>query len=366
MIAALSRIVDNLFGRGEAAVTVPPLDGPLRPNRELDEAASRMPLESVDCLVRHDGALLASADNGVFVLGPDKVWAALTTYPLPVACFASLGNGGLAIALTNGEILIEGGPFAGRRYRAGVQGGCITAIAGAGDQLYVANGSISNAAADWQRDLLQRNASGSIWRIDLASAASTQIAGGLGWPAGLMLDQAGLVVSEAWKHRLVRVEPRSSAKLEILHADLPAYPGRIAPAADGYWLALFAPRSQLVEYVLREAAYRKRMMAEVPQEFWVAPRLRSGRSFYESLQGGGVKHLGLLKPWAPTMSAGFCVKLDPAFQPRGSYQSRADGRTHGVTSVAEHGGNVFVAARGDGVVVSFPLAGFPESAGGPA
>ena len=36
-------------------------------------------------------------------------------------------------------------------------------------------------------------------------------------------------------------------------SDLPAYPGRIAPARDGgFWLALFAPRNQLVEFVLRE------------------------------------------------------------------------------------------------------------------
>ena len=70
-----------------------------------------------------------------------------------------------------------------------------------------------------------------------------------------------------------------------------------------------------------------------------------------------MKHLGLLKPWAPTMSAGLCVKLDRAFQPRFSLQSRADGRTHGVTAVAEHRGQVFVAARGDGVVVSLPPGG---------
>ena len=96
-------------------------------------------------------------------------------------------------------------------------------------------------------------------------------------------------------------------------------------------------------------------MAEVPVPFWVAPKLRSGRSFYESLQGGGIKHLGMVKPWAPTMSAGLCVKLDRAFQPRFSLQSRADGRTHGVTSATEHEGRVFVAARGDGVVVALPL-----------
>jgi hypothetical protein len=106
------------------------------------------------------------------------------------------------------------------------------------------------------------------------------------------------------------------------------------------------------------------MMAEVPQPFWVAPKLRSGRSFYESLQGGGVKHLGMLKPWAPTMSAGICVKLDADFQPRSSLQSRADGRTHGVTSAIEHRGQIFAAARGDGVIASLPAAALTAHLGG--
>lgn len=356
MIAGISRAIDGLFGRGEAAVTVSPLDGPLRPNRKLDEAVSRTVLQDVDCLASHDGALLASAGGRVFTLGPGGAWTHRTTHTHAVTAMASLGSGGLATALADGQIIIMGGALDGRMYRADAEVRCITAMAHRGNDLFVANGSTSNPSADWQRDLLLRNASGSIWRIDLTSGAATRLAGGLAWPAGLVLDQTGLVVSEAWKHQLVQIDPERPAKPQIVYADLPAYPGRIAPAADGHWLALFAPRSQLVEFVLREPAYCKRMMAEVPQAFWVAPRLRSGRSFYESLQGGGVKHLGMLKPWAPTMSAGLCVKLDQAFQPRSSFQSRADGSTHGVTSVVEHGGQVFVAARGDGVVISLPLA----------
>ena len=181
-----------------------------------------------------------------------------------------------------------------------------------------------------------------------------QLAGGLAWPAGLALDEAGLVVSEAWKHRLVRIDMAKPGNAETLYHDLPGYPGRIAPTADGWWLAVFAPRSQLVELVLREPRYRRRMLAEVAPEYWVSPKLRAGRSFYEPLQGGGVKHLGLLKPWAPTMSAGLCVRLDDRFQPAASLQSRADGFTHGVTSVIEKDGDVYVAARGDGVVVRVP------------
>lgn len=354
MIAMLARAFDNLFGRGEAAVTVPPLDGALRPNRLLDDATSRFPLAEVDSLAVVGEALIAAAGAATYVLDEAGAWRKRSDHGAEIAGLAALGADGLAIALATGEIIVQGGRFDGRRYGTPDKFGCITALALDDTQLYIANGSEAHPARDWQRDLLERNATGSIWRIDLESGASVRIASGLAWPAGLVAQRDSLVSSEAWKHRLVRLDLNGTS--QTIHADLPAYPGRLVPAADGYWLAMFAPRSQLVEFVLREPAYRKRMMAEVPQQFWVAPSLRSGRSFYESLQGGGVKHLGMLKPWAPTMSAGFCVKLDGAFQPRFSLQSRADGRTHGVTSAVEYRGSVFVAARGDGVVVSLPAA----------
>lgn len=364
MIRGLTRALENLFGRGDAAVTVPPLDGALRPNRVLDEAGSRMALEGADCLAARGGTLFASATDSLFALGSDGTWDQRSSYLETIAGLCPVGEDGLAIALADGRILIDGGRFDSRSYRAGEGTTCITALAADGSKLYVANGSATNAADDWQRDLLERNASGSVWCIDLAGGAVTRIADGLAWPAGLVVDGNGLVVSEAWKHRLVRIDPSRPGGNAVLHVDLPGYPGRIGPTEDGYWLAMFAPRSQLVEFVLREDAYRKRMMAEVPQQYWIAPKLRSGRSFYESLQGGGVKQLGMLKPWAPTMSAGLCVKLDRAFQPRFSLQSRADGRTHGVTCVAEHEGQVFVAARGDGVIVSLPIADTTRVGGG--
>jgi hypothetical protein len=356
MIGGLSRALDNLFGRGEAAVTVPPLDGALQPNRRLDEAEWRIKLHGVDCLAVHAGTLVASAGDGLFGLAEDgEGWQARRSCDAAIAALAPVGAEGLAVATADGAIVVEGGPFDGRRYRPGNAVTCITAMVAAGAALFVANGSASNAADAWQRDLLERNVSGSVWRIDLDSGESSLLAEGLAWPAGLALDEAGLVVSEAWRHQLIRIDPARRGAREPLQADLPGYPGRIAPASDGYWLAMFAPRSQLVEFVLRERAYRTRMMAQVPQPYWVAPSFRSGRSFYESLQGGGVKQLGILKPWAPTMSAGLCVKLDRSFQPRSSLQSRADGHTHGVTAAAEHNGRVFVAARGDDIVVSAPL-----------
>lgn len=344
MIGAFSRAVDGFFGRGEAAVTVPPLDGALRPNRRLDEAPERLALEGVDCLAVAGGQLYASAGSAVWLPGPDG-WAEHRRYEAPVNALAE-HSGGLAVALADGSVRIEGGTFDGQHHATGLP--CITALAAEGDALLATNGSDRHTG--WQHDLLERGASGSLWRIG-PDGAKTRLAGNLAWPAGVAADPAGPVVAEAWRHRLIRTDGT------VLHADLPGYPGRLSRGADGWWLAMFAPRSQLVEFVLREPGYRKRMMAEVPQPYWVAPKLRAGRSFYESLQGGGVKQLGMLKPWAPTLSAGLCVRLDGGFQPRSSLQSRADGATHGVTSAAEHAGKLYVAARGDGVTAALPLEG---------
>jgi hypothetical protein len=355
MIGAVLRSVDNFLGRGGAAVTVPPLDGALRPNRKLDEATSRFPLDGVEGLAVVAGELLAAVGGTVVGLDDQGRWHPRFTAPGDIACIAAVGDEGLAIALANGDIVIHGGSFDGRRYRAGPGIACLTAMVAGGGVLYLTNGSASNTADDWQRDLLERNVSGTVWRIALDTGAAMRLAKGLAFPAGIAADGKSLVVSEAWRHRLIRIAADGRTRRgEPLCTDLPGYPGRIAAAEGGYWLALFAPRSQLVEFVLRERRYRRRMLAEVPKPYWIAPRLRSGRSFYEPLQGGGVKHLGILKPWAPAMSAGLCVRLDAAFQPTASLHSRADGHTHGITSVVERGETVLAAARGDGVVVALP------------
>lgn len=345
MIAPVIRLIDGFFGRGEAAVTVPPLDGAMLPNRALDEAVVRLPVADADCLASASGRLYLSA--GCEVLAEqDGGFVAHRRFDTTVAALASFA-GGLAVALDDGTLHVEGGRFGGARIDTGLR--CITAIAAEGEAILVANGSEHHGPAAWQRDLLERGASGSLCRVAVGVGAPERIAAGLAWPAGVTVDDGGVAVAEAWRHRITR--PGGPT----LHGDLPGYPGRLAPGSAGYWLAMFAPRSQLVEFVLREPAFRRRMVAEVPEPYWIAPKLRAGRSFYESLQGGGVKQLGILKPWAPTMSAGFCVRLDRDFQPRASLQSRADGATHGVTSAIEHDGALWAAARGDGVVVRIPL-----------
>ena len=75
----------------------------------------------------------------------------------------------------------------------------------------------------------------------------------------------------------------------------------------------------------------------------------------DMLQGGGVKHLGILKPWAPTLSFGMVILTDGNFLPYESYQSRADGITHGITSAIVQDGALYAVSKGDDVVVRLAL-----------
>ena len=88
----------------------------------------------------------------------------------------------------------------------------------------------------------------------------------------------------------------------------------------------------------------------------IRDRLSSGRDFREPLQGGSIKSMGILKPWAPTRSYGLVVRLDAGFAPVSSLHSRADGRRHGITSALEWRGELWLASRGGDELVAAPLA----------
>ena len=146
--------------------------------------------------------------------------------------------------------------------------------------------------------------------------------------------------------------------------NLPVYPSRLSPAASGgYWLTAFAARTQLIEFVLREPAYRRRMMAEIDPALWIAPRLRSGNSFMEPTQGAHLKTMGVIKPWAPPRSYGLVIRLNAEGAPIYSLHSRVDGVNHGVVAAVELRGDLYLLAKGPGRVLKVPLAGLGREAG---
>lgn len=351
LIDAVSEAAGRLLGaRGKSSITVPVMDGPLKPNDILENATVEHEHAGIDNLVMSKDGLLFSSENRLLRIGAENRVETLAQFEAEVMSLAVGPDGGLAIGLDGAGVLVRAPDGSDRRHIGASTANCPTALVFVDAKtLIICNGSRNTGARNWQRDLLELGHSGAVLRTDLETGDTRVLASNLAYTCGVCLTPDGsLVVSEAWRHRLLRIPANGGAATPVLE-DLPAYPGRLRPAADGgYWLAAFAVRSQLQEFVLSEHGYRKMMMADVEPDYWIAPALSSGHSFKEPLQAGGVIRLGIHKPWAPTRSYGLVIKLDGAFSPVASIHSRAGGAHHGVTALEEVDGRLFVAAKGAG------------------
>jgi hypothetical protein len=353
LVKALKRILERWLGSGETSITTPPMDGAFCPNDLLDAASALLEVSAPDCLAVTSLGLVVSAGRSLLrVDGPGD--APVASFDAEISALAGLPDGGAVAGLIDGRIVFAGGRHDGLTIAANPEVRCVTALAPARDgSLLVANGSAAHGPHDWKRDLMETNASGSVWRFDLATGAQTRLAANLAYPYGLLEEDASIIVSESWRAALTRISQRGGGLRAQVLEDLPAYPSRLSRGADGaIWLALFAPRSQLVEFVLSESRYRRRMIDNIDPDHWVAPSLRSGRSPLEPTQQGGVKQLGVLKPWSPSRSYGLIARLDGAYRPIASMHSRANGRRHGVTSCLAWGDRLFFTAKGDGIIAA--------------
>jgi hypothetical protein len=230
-------------------------------------------------------------------------------------------------------------------------------------RLLVTDGSSTQPYERWCHDLMELGRSGRCVEIELGGGAS-EIARGLAFAFGACRSDGDVWVCESWAHRIRRFggaasEPSGTAAAEAgakaagpaagsaVLDRLPGYPSRIVPAkGGGFWLTMFAARTQLVEFVLREHAFRKRMMKEIDPEHWVAPALRWGRTYLEPMQGAHIKTMGIVKPWAPPRAYGLVIRLTPEGLMRYSLHSRVDGSHHGVVAAVECDGSLFVLAKG--------------------
>lgn len=301
-------------------------------------------LPDADNLCSTGGKVLASSGAKLVALDANAKPELVQQFDSAITALAAHSDGTLAIALDDGT-LREGAA----RVPLPKAVTCVTAMAyGQDGALWLANGSDRHAASGWVADLMEKNATGSVWRRT-TNGAFEMAAADLAWPFGLLPDGSGCIVSESWRHRLVRI---GDGALKPVLSHLPGYPSRLASCADGgAWLAIFAPRNRLIEFVLQEGHYRLDMMASVPPEFWIAPALSSGQSFLEPLQCGAIRTMGVHKAWSPSRSYGLAVRLGPDMKPAYSLHSRANGHRHGTCSVIEDEGRVLVAARGGNCVL---------------
>src|SRR5262249_27211684 len=168
LLGAGSMMLDSLLNwfRGQT-VTIPPMDGALRPNTALDEAPLLLETPQPDNLASDGRAILFSTGAELRVARGDGAGR----FDAPISALACSPDGTTAVALDDGGILFRGGAFDEKTLEPAAFGGlaCPTALAFAGDgTLFVCQGSAVHRPSDWVVDLMSKGASGSVWRVALA------------------------------------------------------------------------------------------------------------------------------------------------------------------------------------------------------
>jgi hypothetical protein len=356
VIGGIRDFANRFLGRGDATIAVPSFDGALKPNQKLEEAETICQCGAPEDLAT-DGRAVYLADGQRLLRLDSGAPVEVRAFDQPVSALACLPGGALAVALGGREVRVYPEPSAAKP-RAVFSAGpnSINALCPARDGMLIATeGSTTRGVDDWVWDLMERGHSGRILLMDPATGSCKALTSGLRYAFGACAAGDSFLVSESWRHRLISVGQNGSTKVVLPH--LPVYPSRLSPASSGgYWLTAFVARSLLVEFVLREPAFRKRMMAEIEPRYWIAPRMRSGDTFKEPMQGAHIKTMGVIKPWAPPRSYGLIIRLSAAGAPIFSLHSRADGTNHGIVSAIETGGDLLMIAKGPGRVLRLPIA----------
>src|SRR6478736_6150801 len=98
MLDTLREWRDQLLGRGSAAITVPVMDGALKPNRALDEAAVVAELPGLDDLAGNARRLYASAGTALWRMEGDAP-SELRRFDAAITAVALSAQGKVAVAL---------------------------------------------------------------------------------------------------------------------------------------------------------------------------------------------------------------------------------------------------------------------------
>lgn len=356
MIAALKDFTDRLLGRGDATITVPSFDGALKPNQILEKAETLAQLDQPEDLAT-DGTALYVADGPVLRRLDGAVATELRRFDRDITALCCLPDGGLAVALDGREVQLFATPTAVTP-SATISDASMTAInalsPGPAGTLLATNGSSVRPYGQWVYDLMERRRSGRVLVIDVAGRNVRTVASKTNYAFGVCVAGDNILFSESWRHRVMAIAPGGGQRPVL--DNLPVYPSRLSPSkGGGFWLTAFTARTQLVEFVLRENAYRRRMMAEIDPQYWIAPKLKSGQSFLEPMQGAHLKTMGVVKPWAPPRSYGLVIRLNADGVPLYALHSRVDGVNHGIVAAVEVSGALYAIAKGPGRLLRLPL-----------
>ncbi len=343
------------FGfKRDNGLSVPVFDGAYKPNNLLEEASILVEQAGLEDMASNSkGQLFAACGTAVMEVAKDGAMTEVARFDQDVTAMAILADDTLAVGL--GNMAIIGAGTATERCITQANGQKLVAVTALSAQqdggVLICDGSAAHGPADWAWDLMSKNKMGRLIRVAPDSDRATVLASGLAYAFGAFDDgQNDPLVCESWAHQLSRV---SGGKATPVIDHLPSYPCRIAAAdGGGFWLTLFCSRTQLVEFVLKENDFRREMMKTIDPAYWISPAFASGRDFLEPLQGGGVKQMGILKPWAPPRSYGLVMRYGADLTPEYSLHSRVGGINHGICAVAQIGDTLFLLSKGAGRILT--------------
>jgi hypothetical protein len=361
MFDHLLRDIRSVVDRDGAQNAIPPLDGAFSPNDRLDACTPiGDPLPGLDdAIAAKDGSVYVSAGKQVLKLSGNGLMnrslvaefegdaGALAIHPdgRLLVCVAGRGLAALDPAHPNPRWLesADGRSFAG-----------LTAVTAAPDgRIFMVEGSTGRAPNQWRHDVMEKRSNGRLANCGAALDNARMLLSDLPYPYGLAASADGkqLWLAEAWAHRVSRftLTDTGIGPREVVAGNLPGYPARLhLDAYGGFFLGLFARRTHLIEFVLKEDDFREDMIETMAPDYWIAPAFIGGSDCLEPMQIGGVKALGIQKPWAPPRSYGLLAHLDADGNATDSLHSRAGGRFHGVTGACDTQYGVVIAARGAG------------------
>ena len=107
---------DRFRGAGEATITLPPMDGAIRPNQAIDAAAVALEIERPDNLVFDGRRVVFSSGATALAFDPSRQMEkpeVIARFDSEVTCLATDAGGNLAVGLNDGAILFAAGPRKG-------------------------------------------------------------------------------------------------------------------------------------------------------------------------------------------------------------------------------------------------------------
>jgi hypothetical protein len=341
----------------DSVVAVPPMDGPFKPNNGLEQAERLFILPEVDAVAVAGDTAYCSAGRSLYrIENRGDTWTPIEVrqFPSRIAFVTGDSDGRLIVGVDSDGLYVtaQGCDWKAVAMPAHLSSSMTAALLLDNCRVLVCIGSTRNRSEDWKRDLMENTAAGLLVVVHLDGGSVQQLAANLAFPYGTLADSAETVlISESWRHRLIRCRLSEPSAPQPFLEELPGYPARIAPAlGGGFWLSLFAPRRQLFELLLGEDDFRSEMIATIDADEWIGPDFAPSDAPDQPLQQGSVRQMGILKPWAPSRSYGLVVRCDKGGAPVRSWHSRADGSLHGVVSIVEWNGRLLLASRGAGVV----------------